>query len=69
MFWNHQIRSYVLQPYTIAKDLRTGREETDVHAVLDGKLDGFLEEAVRRHILPGQVVDHIAEASSAAKCD
>jgi peptide chain release factor 2 len=38
-----QIRSYVLQPYQLAKDLRTGYEVGDVHRVLDGDLDGFIE--------------------------
>jgi peptide chain release factor 2 len=38
-----QIRSYVLQPYTLAKDHRTGFERGDVNAVLDGGLDDFIE--------------------------
>ena len=37
-----QIRSYVMCPYTLVKDYRTGYEEWDVHSVLDGKIDGFL---------------------------
>ena len=37
-----QIRSYVLQPYTLAKDHRNNYEEGDVHAVLDGRLDGYI---------------------------
>jgi peptide chain release factor 2 len=41
--WGHQIRSYVLQPYRLAKDLRTEVENTDVDAVLDGDLDTFIE--------------------------
>ncbi len=40
--WGSQIRSYVFCPYTIVKDLRTGYEEGDVDAVMDGKLDGFI---------------------------
>ena len=40
--WGHQIRSYVLQPYQMVKDLRTGVERTDPHKVLDGDLDGFM---------------------------
>ncbi|MHA1559322.1 MAG: peptide chain release factor 2, partial [Alphaproteobacteria bacterium] len=40
--WGHQIRSYVLQPYQLVKDLRTGVENTNPPAVLDGDLDKFL---------------------------
>lgn len=41
--WGHQIRSYVLQPYQLVKDLRTGHESTAPGDVLDGKLDSFME--------------------------
>jgi peptide chain release factor 2 len=41
--WGSQIRSYVLQPYTLAKDHRTRHETGNVHAVLDGNLDGFIQ--------------------------
>ena len=41
--WGQQIRNYVLQPYKLVKDTRTGHEETDPEAVLDGKIDGFIE--------------------------
>jgi len=41
--WGHQIRSYVLYPYKLIKDLRTDYEETNVEAVLDGEIDGFVE--------------------------
>jgi len=41
--WGSQIRNYVLHPYTLVKDTRTKYEEHDVQAVLDGKIDGFIE--------------------------
>jgi peptide chain release factor 2 len=40
--WGHQIRSYVLQPYTMVKDLRTNAEKAQAGAVLDGDLDPFI---------------------------
>ena len=44
--WGHQIRSYVLHPYQMIKDLRTGVETTNSRAVLDGDLDDFLEASL-----------------------
>ena len=44
--WGHQIRSYVLQPYQLVKDLRNNLENTDPESVLDGDIDGFLESAL-----------------------
>ena len=48
--WGHQIRSYVLQPYQLVKDLRTGVENTNPPAVLDGDIDGFIEAALAERI-------------------
>ncbi len=45
--WGHQIRSYVLQPYQMIKDLRTGVERTDSQVVLDGDLDEMLDSLIR----------------------
>ena len=44
--WGHQIRSYVLQPYQMIKDLRTGVETSNTQAVLDGDLDDFMIAAL-----------------------
>ena len=44
--WGHQIRSYVLQPYQLVKDLRNNLENTDPESVLDGDIDTFLEAAL-----------------------
>jgi len=46
--WGRQIRSYVLHPYKLVKDLRTGYEETDVEAVLDGQIDAFIEAYLKK---------------------
>ncbi|MBI3514535.1 MAG: peptide chain release factor 2 [Proteobacteria bacterium] len=51
--WGHQIRSYVLQPYQMVKDLRTGVEIGNTGAVLDGDIDRFLEAALAQKITVG----------------
>jgi len=48
--WGHQIRSYVLQPYQLVKDLRTGMESTNPSAVLDGDLDAFMEASLAARV-------------------
>jgi len=45
--WGYQIRNYVLQPYTLAKDVRTEVETSQVQAVLDGDLDDFIKAYLR----------------------
>ncbi|MCT6871187.1 MAG: peptide chain release factor 2 [Bartonella sp.] len=57
--WGHQIRSYVLQPYQLVKDLRTGVENTDPQAVLNGDLDAFMEAALAQRIHGG--VEHVED--------
>ncbi len=58
--WGHQIRSYVLQPYQLVKDLRTGVESTSPQDVLNGDLDGFMEAALAQRVFgggPAEVAD------------
>ena len=59
--WGHQIRSYVLQPYQLVKDLRTGVENTDPQAVLDGDIDAFMEAALAQRIKGG--VEHVEDVT------
>ncbi len=51
--WGHQIRSYVLQPYQMVKDLRTGVSTSDTGGVLDGDLDAFMQAALARKAFGG----------------
>ena len=51
--WGHQIRSYVLQPYQLVKDLRTGMESTSPTDVLDGDLDKFMEASLSHRVHGG----------------
>jgi peptide chain release factor 2 len=58
--WGHQIRSYVLQPYQMVKDLRTGTSTSNTAAVLDGDLDEFMQTALAQKAFgtePTEVAD------------
>ena len=44
--WGNQIRSYVLHPYKLIKDLRTNHESSNVNGILDGEIDSFLEKSL-----------------------
>jgi peptide chain release factor 2 len=55
--WGHQIRSYVLQPYQLVKDLRTGHTSTNPDAVLGGGLDEFIQSSLAHRVYGGGLED------------
>ena len=55
--WGHQIRSYVLQPYQLVKDLRTGAQSTAPDDVLDGDIDQFVEATLTHRLKGGSSVE------------
>jgi peptide chain release factor 2 len=55
--WGHQIRSYVLQPYQMVKDLRTGVSTSNTAGVLDGDLDEFMQAALAQKAFGGAPVE------------
>jgi len=67
--WGHQIRSYVMQPYQMVKDLRTGAETGSVQAVLDGDIDAFLEASLAHKLDrdSGAAAESAAEDREAAQ--
>ncbi len=56
--WGHQIRSYVMQPYQLVKDLRTEHQSSDISGVMDGDLDSFIEAYLMQN------ADKLASAGS-----
>ena len=66
--WGHQIRSYVLHPYRMVKDLRTGVETSNTQAVLDGDLDDFMAAALAQRVTGGDA-DSGDEAADLAATD
>jgi peptide chain release factor 2 len=62
--WGSQIRSYVLQPYQLVKDLRTEHETSQVDAVLDGDLDAFIESYLSKSAEPDWVPGGLGQTSA-----
>ena len=58
--WGSQIRSYVFMPYTLAKDHRTSFENGNINAVMDGDLDGFINEYLKMQIAKRVFRQHLA---------
>jgi peptide chain release factor 2 len=52
--WGYRIRTYTLQPYRLVKDERTGHKESNVDAVLDGELSGFIDAMLRKRAKQGK---------------
>ena len=52
--WGNQVRSYILHPYSLVKDHRTGVQATDVERVLKGEIDDFIIASLRKSAMPGK---------------